>query len=123
MTPGRLRSAPAEDQKLITCVLYRGGSGKVLAALHRRGCDAAVMVRARGSAVGDPAEANRLPRMYEKEIVQVLVPTRRADEIFELVFSVAHIDRPYGGLIYQTRITAGTSYRLPDVHEEAEENE
>lgn len=122
MTPGRRRSAPAEDHKLITCVLYRGGSGKVLAALHRRGCDAAVMVRARGSAVGDPVEANRLPRMYEKEIVQVLVPARRADEIFELVFSVAHFDRPYGGLIYQTRITAGTSYRLPDVHEEAEKN-
>jgi len=106
--------------KLITCVLYKGGSVKVLKALREKGINTAAMSHARGSAIGDPVGRSGLPREFSKEVVTVLVPKEQAEEVFEFVFEVAEIDRPHGGFVYMQELTKAVPFALPDVPDEAE---
>lgn len=101
------------DNRRITAVLYRGGSEKVLKVLRRSGVNAAFMCHARGSSVGDHSS-----QVFEKEVLTVLVPARRADKIFALIHDAAKVDRPYGAFLYMTKVTRQTPYLLPAVGEE-----
>jgi hypothetical protein len=102
-----------EDSRQITAVLYRGGCQKALRALRQAGVNTAVMCHARGSSVGDQGS-----QVFEKEVLTVLVPAQRADEIFALIFDAAKVDRPYGGFLTMAQVARHTPYPLPDIGEE-----
>lgn len=106
------------NARLITCVLYRGASKRVLEALHREGINAASVYHARGSAIGDPVGPKGLPAEFEKEVLTVVVDAPQADDIFARIFELANIDRPYGGFLYMQRLSRRVPYQLPDVPEE-----
>ncbi len=55
----------------------------------------------------------------EKDVLNVVVESGRADEMFAFVFEGADMNRPHGGFLYQSRVVASTGYRLPDLPEES----
>ena len=107
-----------QNMKLVTCVLYQGGGLEVLKHLHRRGINKTALYHARGSAIGDPVARNGLPACFEKEILVIAVDEKDADEIFEMVFDIAKIDRPYGGFLYMEKLKRVTPYCLEGYSEE-----
>lgn len=59
----------------------------------------------------------------QREILTVVVPDARSDELFAWLFEAADIDRPHGGIIYMQTLAEATEYTLPDVPEEVGESE
>lgn len=57
----------------------------------------------------------------QKEILSVVVPEARADEVFAWLRTAADIDRPHGGILYMQSLALATHYRLPDLPEEEDE--
>lgn len=112
---------PRQEARLITCVLYRGASRKVLKALQARGINAASMHHARGSSIGDPPKRKGLPIQHEKEVLNVVVAPEECDDVLHLIFRVADIDRRTGGFMYVRRLARAMPYLLPDVPDETEE--
>ena len=56
----------------------------------------------------------------EREVVSVLVPAERADELFDFIYTAAGIGEPHGGLMYQMSVPKATTFTLPaDVPDEA----
>jgi nitrogen regulatory protein PII len=101
--------------KSITLVTYPGGGMKVARALQARGIATVSVHRARGSAVGDPAGQRGFPNQFEKDMLTVIVDDSIADEVFELVFEAADVNRPYGGFVYMAKLGRGSEYRLPEI--------
>mgnify|MGYP006273667231 FL=1 len=59
----------------------------------------------------------------QREILSVVVPAERADELFAWLFAAADIDRPHGGILFMQPLAETTEYSLPDLPEEAGEPE
>ena len=110
----------ATASKLITCVLPKGKARAVLAALRsEKGIESAHVNYARGTGRMTHHTFRRSMAQTEKEILQVVVPAERQDEMFVFIFEIAEIGRPHGGLMYQTELTAASAFSLPDIPEEA----
>lgn len=111
--------ARAPACKLITCVLHKGRSRPVLVALREeQGIVSANVNFARGTGRMTHRTYHRGMSQTEKEILQVVVPAERADELFAFIHERAEIGRPHGGLMYQTDLSAATTFVLPDLPEE-----
>ncbi len=68
---------------------------------------------ARGSGRFTPLAYRGVGEQTEKEILSVVVDEDRADEVFSFIFYNAEINRPHGGLLFQSALTTATSYQLP----------
>jgi hypothetical protein len=107
-----------ENIRLLTCILYKGGGVNVLKALHAQGINRTSLWHARGSAIGDPVGKNGLPTSFEKEIVTAVIPAAQTEEIFDSIFEIADIDRPYGGFFFIEKLKYATAYELQNIPEE-----
>ncbi len=107
--------------KLITCILPGGKAMPVLKRLKQEfGIVAANINHARGSGRLTPLAYRGVGEQTEKEILSVVVDAARADSVFEFIFFEAEVNRPHGGLMYQSALTLATDYRLPaDLPEES----
>lgn len=114
---------PREPALLITAVIYPGAGLGVIKALKARGINAAVLHHARGSSIGDPIQRRGLPLQHEKEILNAVVPPAECDEILQLIFDVADIDRRWGAFLYVRRLARAMRFALPDLPDEAREDE
>ncbi|PIQ98169.1 MAG: hypothetical protein COV67_00355 [Nitrospinae bacterium CG11_big_fil_rev_8_21_14_0_20_56_8] len=104
---------PLKQVKLITCIMPPGRAhGLILALKKEKGIDSANHSGGRGIGVGQPIERGS---WQEVDILSVVVEAHRADEIFEFLFARSEINRPHGGFIYQTPLTAATLFSLPDL--------
>lgn len=107
------------QQKLITCILPQGIAFGVIEKLKdEKNILTANMNNARGMGKLTPLAHRGVGEQTEKEILQVVVPTDRGDEIFEYIYTVADINRPHGGIIYMCKLQQATPFILPDVPEE-----
>ena len=112
-----LRTAPS---KMITCVLPKGSSRPVLTALKdEQGIVSANVNYARGTGRMTHRAMSKGMSQTEKEILTVVVPTERAEELFAFIYETADIGRPHGGLMYQTDLTVSSVFELPDIAEES----
>ena len=107
------------SSKLITCVLTKGSSRPVLSALKEQGIVSANVNYARGTGRMTHRSFRKSMSQTEKEILQVVVPAERADELFAFIYETADIGRPHGGLMYQTELADSSLFELPDVAEES----
>lgn len=106
------------DQKLITCILPHGRALPVLEALKEElGILTATMHHARGSGRMTPLAWRGVGEAAEKDVISVVVPAPRADEVFGFIRERAEIDRPHGGILYQQPLWKSTEFTLPDVPE------
>jgi nitrogen regulatory protein PII len=106
--------------KLITAILPKGRGIPVVRALKdEKGLAAANVNSARGTGRITHRARRKAITETEKDILTVVVPCDRQDEIFAFIYENAEIGRPHGGLIYQTDLSVATVYSLPDIPDEA----
>ena len=109
----------AGPSKLIVCELPKGKSRAVLDALKRdKGIVTANVNYARGTLRRARRMFRRTSYYEEREILQVVVPAERQDELFEFIHEQAEIGRPRGGSILQMDLAVASLFRLPDLPEE-----
>lgn len=102
------------DARLITCVLEHGDAFPILEELHREGIDSVDLHSARGFL----GSGRDLYDLVERDILSVIVPMSRAEEVFEWLCNRCNLE-PSGAHIYVTRLDRTTKYVLPkDVPEE-----
>ena len=107
------------SQKLITCILPIGVAHSVVQTLkNEKHIVTANVSNARGLGKLAHHSHRRLGDQSEKQILTVVVPDDRADEIFEFLYHEAQIDRPHGGLVYMSTLERATAFVLPDLPEE-----
>ncbi len=108
------------EYKRITAILPSGVALPLLKRLREeKGVLSTNVHRARG--VGHLTRGLRggFGQQAEKDVLNVVVESGRADEIFAFVFEGADMDRPHGGFLYQSRLVASTGYQLPDLPDES----
>ncbi len=104
----------ANASKLITCILPMGAAMPVQKQLKQElGIITASINHARGSGKLTPRAYRGVGEQTEKEILTVVVDEQRAEQVFTFIFHRAQIDRPHGGLIFQSDLTAATAYLIP----------
>lgn len=113
------------EQKMIQAIIPMGTALPVLKALREeKGLDAANINFARGVGRFVRHSERRLGDDEEKEILSVVVPMDRADEIFEWLFHEANMDRPHGGIVYMLPLSHASAFSIPaDLKLAADEDE
>ncbi len=104
------------DQRQITAILPTGIGHTILELLSLHcGLSTASLHRARGVGIVPLIGKKGVGAQIEWDLISVIVPPDRADEIFALIFHEGEIDRPHGGFIYMGELQAATSFMLPEV--------
>ena len=85
----------------------------VKALREEKGIDAANINFARGVGRFVRWNERRLGDDEQKEILSIIVPVDRAEEIFNWVYETADIDRPHGGIVYMTQLTHASNFAIP----------
>ena len=94
--------------KLITCLLPQQIALKVMEKLSdEKGIIMANKSQARGSSF-----MNHLT-WIEMEVLEVVVASHQADEIYDYLFEISEMNMPHGGLIFQHALSRTSSYALP----------
>jgi hypothetical protein len=105
----------AERFRLITCFLPSGRAMEVLERLRKEhGLESQFYHHARGVGVG----TRRGSRSYvaaEREVITVLAPQARADEIFRFLFFAAGLDAPNTGMVFMEPVLRASPFELPQV--------
>jgi nitrogen regulatory protein PII len=115
-----VKSERAAPSKLITCVLPKGCCRSVLSALKDEcGIVSANVNYARGTGRMTHRAFRKSMSQTEKEVMHVVVPSDRADELFAFIYETAGIGQPHGGLIYQTDLAGSSVFELPDIAAES----
>ena len=94
----------ATPYKAITCFCPAGRGQRVLEELRNEmGINCAYVHHARGVGVG---RVDKKKIFYiEREIITVLVPVDRADEIFRFLYFATGINEPHAGMIVMEKTT------------------
>lgn len=113
----QLQGLPVEDCKLITSVVPDDGTDlRILKGLREKGIVRAdsTVCYASSSLAEKKTKPGKLPEPVLARMVEVLVPARDADEIFEFVCSFSDPEAPEGSIVYQSDAPFATPYTLPD---------
>ena len=110
-----------EASRKITCILPKGRALPIIKSLKKeKGLATANLGFARGTSTksegwGGGGEA------VEKDILGVVVPESRSEEIFAFLYEAAAIDSAYGAFMYMSYPIRTVPYVLPDVPAEPRE--
>jgi hypothetical protein len=108
-----------EECRLIGAILPQGVAGEVLRRLREeKGIDRACVGGARGLQNLLQFAPTETGDVVPVEILNVVVPAARADELFEFVFETARVDRPEGGIVFQHTLSGAMPFVLPELPEE-----
>jgi hypothetical protein len=105
---------PTEGHRLITCFLPSGRAIEVLERLRKEhGLASMAYHHARG--VGTGTRRGRSSFFSsEREIITVLAPESRADELFRFLYFAAGLDAPNTGIIFMERLLRATPMVTPE---------
>ena len=107
--------------RLITCILYEGGSIEILKKLHAQGINEAYFVSVRGAPIGRASSVEGLPEIPKTEILKVVVSADQADYIYEMIYDTAQLNEPQRGIAYIQRLSRSSMNDLPEDSELEEE--
>ena len=99
--------------RLITCILYEGGSDEILEMLHKQGINEAYFTSVRGAPIGRSSAVEGLPEIPKTEILSVVVAADQADYIFEKIYDMANLEQPQMGIITVNRLSRSSQINLP----------
>jgi hypothetical protein len=106
----------ATRKKLITCIVPHGRALPVLKTLNdEHGIITANIYHARGSGRMTPMAWRGVGETSEKDIMSVVVDEADSEVIFSLIYELAGIHQPHGGIMYQQTLKASTDYTLPNL--------
>ncbi len=96
------------DLALITAIQSVSGRGETLPRLALLlGAGVPVVSLGQGTGIRDRLGLIRVTISPEKELMNLIVPAHDADGLQALLIEEGHLDRPGGGVLYQTRVKAG----------------
>lgn len=108
-----------EKAKMITCLLPKDEATPLLERLyHEKGITTASLNHARGTGMVSPQGKKGFGQQIEKDVLNVVVSEREAEEIFEFIYHEGRINRPHGGFMYMGPLERSTVFRLPKIEEE-----
>ena len=112
---------PDNQQKLITSILPMGRGHEMLKKLRdEKGIYTANLDTARGMGKLTPdSHRTGAGSQTEKDILNVVIDSDRADEVFEYIYETAQINKPHGGMIFMTRLRQASPYNLPELPDES----
>jgi len=106
----------AERYKLITCFVPAGCAAGVLERLRKeQGLSSSLYHHARGVGVGTSRGRHFLAS--EREVITVLAPEARADELFRFLYFAAGLDAPNTGMVFIERVLRATPFTMPELPE------
>lgn len=104
------------DHKMIVCILGHGTGVNVIARLfEEKGLSTSNVTSGRGISASASTHVGS-EGGTEVDLLNVAVPTERADEIFNFIYDAANLDRPHAGLIFQYAISFVTPFELPEMN-------
>lgn len=103
-----------ENYKVIHCILPSGQGFDLLRKLKQvKGIVSGFAHHARGGGIS--TRKGRESFYYlEKEVVTVLVPEARADELFEFIYYAADVNVPHAGMVLMEKAGRGVPLTLPE---------
>jgi len=102
------------DCKMIVCILGHGAGVNVIARLfEEKGISTSNVTSGRGVSASASTHVGS-DRGTEVDLLNVTVPSERADEIFEFIYDAANLDQPHTGLIFQYAVPLMTPFKLPE---------
>jgi len=99
-----------KDIVLITCVVERGRADDVMDAARKAGAPAATIFYARGTGVRERLGLLGIAIQAEKEVLQIVIPKKEADRIFDAVAEAAQVSLPGKGFIYMLDCIKAMTY-------------
>ena len=106
-------------EKLITCIVPHGRALPVLEALKEElGILATTIHHARGTGRMTPLVWRGVGEVAEKDVMSVIVPASRAEEVFGFIYEHGGLNQPHGGILYQQPLAKSTECHLPDLPDE-----
>ena len=111
-----------KESKLIRCVLPVGKALPILENLKdHKGIITANINYARGLTAGTSILVKKAIEVrVEKELLEVVVPAARADELFEFIYEDAGIGEARGGFMYMIALKRDVPFVLPSLPELSE---
>jgi hypothetical protein len=111
---------PGTPAKLLTAILPKGVGRGILVALKRdKGIVSANLNYARGTGrMTHRAYHGARTTAIEKDVLSVVVPADRSEELFEFIYHEAGMDLPHGGILYQVDVGRVSEFVLPDLPDE-----
>ena len=107
------------DKKLLTCIMPHGRALPVLEALKRElGIVTTIINHARGTGRMTPLAWRGIGEAAEKDVLRVIVPASRAEEVFAFIYERGKVNEPHGGILFQQRLGMSTEFDLPDLPDE-----
>ncbi len=98
------------EQKLITCITPRGqGPALIRCLVDELGVVSGNFSPGRGVSERQGAFAQ------EVDILTVVVPTERAEEVFEFLYHRSDLDHSLGRFMFQSPLNAATTFALPEL--------
>jgi hypothetical protein len=105
---------PTEAHRLITCFLPSGRAAEVLERMRKEhGLASAAYHHARGVGTGTRTGRGAF-FSAEREVLTVLVPESRADELFRELYFAAGLNAPNNGIIFMERLLRATPTVMPE---------
>ncbi len=107
------------DTKLITCILPKGKALPLQQALvDEKDIHAGNFHFGRGVGRDSHIQDRGIGEQQERELLEVVVPADKADDVFEFMFLTADMDQPHGGMIYMTSMVRSTIWTPPEIPEQ-----
>lgn len=109
-----MKTVATQPMRVIHCILPSGRGYGLLARLKQeRGIASGFTHHARGGGIS--TRKGRESFYYlEKEVVTVLVPEDRADELFEFIYYASGVNEPHAGMVLMEKASVGVPISLPE---------
>ncbi len=100
----------ASPYKIIHCILPAGRANELVERLRQeQGLVSVFRHHARGGGIGSK-KGEKSFYYLEREVVTLLAPAVRADELFEFVYRAAGIEQPHTGMVLmESSLVAGAA--------------
>jgi hypothetical protein len=99
--------------RMLTCILYEGGSEKVLEELHHKGVNETYYYNVRGNPIGRASLAGGLPEMPKTEVLHAVVAADQADYIYNFLYYQLNLNKEGQGVISVNRLIRSSPNILP----------
>lgn len=110
------------DAALITCIVQRGLADPIVKAARDAGAQGATVYYAQGSGVRERLGLLGVALEVEKEVINIVVATEQADQIFEKMYLAGNLDTPGMGIMYITPLEKVATYVPPRVLDKLSKN-
>lgn len=109
-----MKTVVTERFRVIHCILPSGRGYGLLGRLkNEMGIASGFAHHARGGGIS--TRKGRESFYYlEKEVVTVLAPEDRADEVFEFIYLASGVNEPHAGMVLMERASVGVPMILPE---------